>query len=425
MTVSVVLGIGLTVSIFIFLYSPNMPKDGPPLVAAQIATFMQLVQEMPSTKERAALVNAAVASGVAVAKVSREVLQPLPAGLNKGLSWGLTERQLSRYDAVDVIDGMWFPAGPREQVVLALDRENALIFEPAPRSSIWHLLLTPAALAIVIVLIFLLLVSVYAVRWFTAPLSAVASATRSFGESPADMQEVTREGPREIRQLADALNDMRDRIRGLLDDRTRMLTAISHDLRTPLTRLRLRSELVEDFGLREAMLGDIERVNRMLEETLEVMRGTEKAEEVAQVDLPSMIQTICSDFSDVGLDVCYEGPDRLAWPVRASAMSRALTNIVENGVKYGGSALVTLRTKDSVAEIDISDDGPGIPESLRAKVFEPFFKVDDSRSSTDGFGLGLSLAREIVRRHGGDIRLRHRTPNGVIVRITLPCASTN
>jgi signal transduction histidine kinase len=234
---------------------------------------------------------------------------------------------------------------------------------------------------------------------------------------------VNRRGPREIVQVADALNDMRTRIRALLDDRTRMLAAISHDLRTPLTRLQLRAERIGDQDLREGMLHEIARVARMLDETLDYLREDVRSESASRIDLPSALQTICAEFADVGHAVSYEGPAHLTWTCRPSALTRAISNVVDNAVKHGSVVTVSLRgARDGAVEIDVADDGPGIPSSLREKVFDPFFKGDDARTSArrSGFGLGLSIARDVVKGHGGDIDLLDGTPRGLIVRMSLP-----
>jgi signal transduction histidine kinase len=273
-----------------------------------------------------------------------------------------------------------------------------------------------------IVMIFALLLSIYAIRWIIAPLAAVAQAAHSFGRSPKVDPAISRKGPREITQVADAINEMRTRIRALLDDRSRMLAAISHDLRTPLTRLRLRAERVGDAALGNAMLGDITKISRMLDETLDYLREDAKSEELSRVDLPSLLQTICSDFADVGHAVSYQGLARLTCSCRPKALTRALTNVVENGLKHGNAVIVEMAVgRDGSAEIDISDDGPGIPAPLRDRVFEPFFKADNARGD-GGFGLGLSIAKDIVKRDGGHIALLDRETAGLTVRIMLPAA---
>jgi len=271
-------------------------------------------------------------------------------------------------------------------------------------------------------MLFMLLLSIYAVRWVTAPLAEVASAATSFGRSPQAHEALSRRGPREITQVTDALNDMRTRIRQLLEDRTRMLVAISHDLRTPLTRLRLRAERINQDGLRTAILGDLIKVGRMLDETLDYLRDDARSEPVSLIDLPSFLQTICSDFTDTGHAVSYAGPVRLSYACHPRALSRAVTNIVENAVKHGGTVSVALGAiAGDAVKIEVSDDGPGIPAALRDKVFEPFFKVDDARrENNSGFGLGLSIAKEIIKRHGGGIEMRPAEPAGLRVIMVLP-----
>lgn len=297
------------------------------------------------------------------------------------------------------------------------------VAETSAGRDLWHLILAPTVLTVAVVLVFVTLLSVYAVRWIIAPLSSVAAAAETFGRTPDDDRIMSRSGTREIAQVAQALNDMRTRIRALLDDRTRMLAAISHDLRTPLTRLRLRAERIAEQDLREGMLNEITRITRMLDETLHYLRQDVRSEELSRIDLPSILQTICTEFADVGYAVTYEGPSRLIWTCRVGVLTRAISNIVDNAVKHGSAVAVALRQRDDGAvEIDIADDGPGIPVPLRGRVLDPFVKGDDARSPGDrsGFGLGLSIARDVVKGHGGEIDLLDRKPRGLIVRLSLP-----
>jgi signal transduction histidine kinase len=294
---------------------------------------------------------------------------------------------------------------------------------PSAHDRLLHFVVAPSVVTLTIVLVFVTLLSAYAVRWIIAPLSAVAAAAQSFGRSPDASLIVRRGGPREIAQVADALNDMRTRIRALLDDRTRMLAAISHDLRTPLTRLRLRGERVGDQDLRDGILREITHVTRMLDETLDYLREDVRSETASRIDLPSVLQTVCAEFADVGYAVSYEGPPHLTWTCRPSALTRAISNVVDNAVKHGSAIRVALRARAGGAiEIDVADDGPGIPSSQREKVFDAFFKGDEARGAAQrgGFGLGLSIARDVVRGHGGEIALLDRAPCGLIVRMSLP-----
>jgi signal transduction histidine kinase len=418
--VSVLLGMVLTT--FVFLSGATLPKDAPGPVASRIAHITRIVRAAKSLAEADVILTAARNAGVQVERVPMSNLQAMPNDTSLPF-WSLRfMKQLDSQSGVDILEGVRYAAGPKQQLAVRLDNDDALVFDATTGDPLWRLLFTSTALALTIVLVFVLLLSVYAVRWIIAPLAAVAGAAQSFGRSPQDNQTISSKGPREITQVADALNEMRTRIRALLDDRTRMLAAISHDLRTPLTRLRLRAERVNEESLRDGMLADLVNVSRMLDETLDYLREGGKCEAMCRIDLPSVLQTICWDFADVGHAVSYQGPSRLAWVVQPRALTRALVNIVENGVKHGSAVTITLRTERlKRIEIEIADDGPGIPVTLRGKVFEPFFKADSARAQNGGgFGLGLSIAQEIVKRHGGNIALLSREPVGLAVRILLP-----
>jgi signal transduction histidine kinase len=419
--VSVLLGMVLTAAIVLFS-GVALPNNSPTAVALRIAHVTRFVRAARSPTEADIVLTAVQNAGVAVQRVAISDLETLPN--DAGLTFSSRElgRQLETKRGIDVLERLRYPAGPKQQLVARLDADHALVFDATTGASLWLRFLGPTALLLIIVLIFVLLLSIYAVRWIIAPLAAVAEAALSFGRSPRDDHAISRRGPREITQVADALNEMRKRIRALLEDRTRMLAAISHDLRTPLTRLRLRVERVDEQNLRDGMLGDLVKVGRMLDETLDYLREDGKSEAMSRVDLPSLLRTICWDFADMGDPVSYEGPARLACTVRPRALTRARTNIVENGVKHGTAVTVTLKGtgRDGIA-ITIADDGPGIPAALHDKVFEPFFKADSARTQNDGgFGLGLSIAQDIVKRHGGDISLLAREPAGLAVRILIP-----
>lgn len=418
---STILGMVLTILIVIFLSDQAPPNDTPPAVTARIMDVTRIIRAADGPAEADRMLATIRKAGIGVDKIAlSDLVAPPP---NPGLSpkrWAAF-RILEAEPDIEVLKQSFAPAGPAQQVVVKLDADHALVFDTLASDDLWRLIGTPTALVLAIVLIFVLLLSLYAVRWIIAPLASLANAAISFGHSPRDDQTISRRGPREIAQVADALHDMRTRIRALLEDRTRMLAAISHDLRTPLTRLRLRVERVSDAALRNKMLGDIGSVSYMLDETLDYLREDGRTEAMSRVDLPSILQTICWDFSDMGHAVTYDGPARMAWSARPRSLTRALTNVVENGVKHGGTVTVALRSvPQGGIEIEISDDGPGIPAPLRDKVFEPFFKADSARNGMNsGFGLGLSITQDIVKRHGGEIRLRAAEP-GLAVHILLP-----
>jgi signal transduction histidine kinase len=418
--VSVMLGMIFTVAIVVFVFDVTFPGRSASSAAFRISDITRLVRAAATAAEADIVIANAHDTGFAVSRVAISSLAPLSGRNGMPVSSSLVIRRLNAEPGIEVLNGLRNPSGSRYQLAVRLDERQALVFEPTEGISLWRHLLTPTTLVLAIVMIFALLLSIYAIRWIIAPLAAVAKAAHSFGRLPQDDQAVSLKGPREIRQVADAINGMRTRIRALLDDRGRMLAAISHDLRTPLTRLRLRAERIGDAGQSDAMLGDIAQISRMLDETLDYLRDDAKAEAMSRVDLPSLLQTICSDFADIGHSVSYRGLSRLTWACQPKALTRALTNIVENGLKHGHTVVAGIDLgQEGSAEIEISDDGPGIPGPLRDKVFEPFFKADNARSD-GGFGLGLSIARDIVKGHGGNIAFVDRTPRGFTVRITLP-----
>jgi signal transduction histidine kinase len=267
----------------------------------------------------------------------------------------------------------------------------------------------------------LTLLGLWAARALTAPLSAFAKAAEDFsldGTAPP----LPERGPEEIRSVAKALNRMRQRITALIDDRTKMLAAISHDLRTPITRMRLRSEFIEDEGQRGRMLHDLDQMRSMLESVLSFLRNDRKLESMTLVDIASTLQLITDQFADMGHTVAYDGPDHAMAMARPDDLHRCVTNLVENAVKFGAQTRIRLLTSPGLITIEVEDDGPGISDARKEVMLEPFVRGDDARNMDEstGFGLGLSIARTIVLAHGGEFSLNDRKPNGLIVRIRLP-----
>jgi signal transduction histidine kinase len=265
------------------------------------------------------------------------------------------------------------------------------------------------------------LLSLWAARALTAPLSSFAKAAEEFSLDGAAAP-LPERGPAEIRSVAKALNRMRQRITGLIDDRTKMLAAISHDLRTPITRMRLRSEFIEDDGHRSRMLHDLDQMRSMLESVLSFLRNDRKLESMTLADIASTLQLITDQFTDMGHKVVYEGPQHAMATVRPDDLHRSVTNLVENAVKFGAETTVRLIASLDVMTIEVEDDGPGISDARKDIMLEPFVRGDDARNMDEasGFGLGLSIARSIVLAHSGELSLNDREPHGLIVRIRLP-----
>lgn len=265
-----------------------------------------------------------------------------------------------------------------------------------------------------------LLVSFWVVRRITRPLATFATAAERLGKD-VQAPPLPLEGPIEVRRAAQAFNQMQARIRRLIENRTLMLAAISHDLRTPITLLRLRAEFVENEEERRKMLATLESMEQLIATSMSFAREDATREENSTVDLAALLASVCDDLADAGAAIELDAPDRLSYRGRAVALKRAFINLVENAVKYGDRARVTMTATTDQVEIVIDDDGPGIPEEQLREVFTPFYRVEKSRSrNTGGMGLGLAVALAAIQGHGGDIRLVNRQPHGLRAVITLP-----
>jgi signal transduction histidine kinase len=265
--------------------------------------------------------------------------------------------------------------------------------------------------------------SFWAVRRTTRPISDLAAAAERLGRD-VNAPRLPEAGPAEVAQAAAAFNTMADRISRFVADRTTMLAAIGHDLRTPITRLRLRAEFVEDEATRAKILADLDEMERMVAGTLAFARDESAAEPMGRLDLAALLRTIADEANDVAGEevVSVTGPDQLAVQARPGALKRALANLVGNAVAYGGRCMVRLSGPEGgMVRIAVEDEGPGIPEAERERVFQPFHRLEPSRSrETGGTGLGLPIARTILRGHGGDVTIANRSPRGLTATVTLP-----
>ncbi len=265
-----------------------------------------------------------------------------------------------------------------------------------------------------------LLISLAIAAWLTRPLRSMAAAVSQARPHPpfAPLKE---DGPNEVRELAHAFNGMQARIADLIGRRTQALAAVSHDLRTPMTRLRFRAEDVADPELRAALVSDISEMEQMVEATLSYLRGEAADEPARPIDLVPLLETIVNDARDQGRDASLDAPQSLVLTGRLIALKRAVTNLVENAIAYGGCAHLSLKAEDGQAVLTVRDEGPGIPDEQLDMVLEPFVRLESSRSrATGGVGLGLTIARTAVLNHRGSLALANR-PEGVLaVTIRLP-----
>lgn len=334
-------------------------------------------------------------------------LVPVPGPLRQReivMLGGIAEKRLSV--GMRMTDGRWL---------------NMTVGMVTPRP--WHS--SAFLMAFVLMTVTAGLLTLWAVRRLTAPVRTLARAAEALGRD-VNAPPLPEDGPTEVATAAAAFNLMAARIRRFVQDRTFMLTAIGHDLRTPITRLKLRCEFVEDDEMRRKMLADLDELEAMVGATLAFGRDVTTDEAVTAVDLTELARTVLDEAADTRPEqadgITYAGPDHLAIRGRPSSLKRALTNLVMNALNYGASARVTLLLPESgMVTLLVEDDGPGIPLGELDRVFQPFYRVEPSRNNeTGGMGLGLPITRNILRAHGGDVALSNRPQGGARATVTLP-----
>jgi len=266
--------------------------------------------------------------------------------------------------------------------------------------------------------------TLWAVRRLTRPVRDLAAAADRLGRD-VNAPPLPENGPAEVATAARAFNTMAERIRRFVGDRTQMVAAIGHDLKTPITRLKLRAELLDDDEQRRKILADLEEMEAMIGATLAFARDDAATEPSVMVDIAALCRTVLDEATDAAPDlaeaITYAGPEHVAVRVRPVALKRALANLVGNALAYGGAARLTLGQAPGQLRITIEDDGPGIPDAELEGVFQPFRRLETSRNrETGGTGLGLTITRNILRAHGGDVVLRNRPAGGLAAVATLP-----
>lgn len=265
------------------------------------------------------------------------------------------------------------------------------------------------------------LVSILVVRWITGPLRRLAGAADRIGRDPAP-RPVPLEGPDEVRHAAAAFNAMQERIARLVEDRTEALAAMSHDLRTPLARMRLRVGFMPEGEDRARMEADLAEMDAMVARTLDFIREGRDGERARPVDVAAILQTLASDATDRGHDVAYEGPGRAILHLRSGATKRAVSNLVDNALCHG-RAPVRLRIVEEgeMLAIEVGDSGDGIAEADRDRAMSPFVQLDPARAGS-GVGLGLAIAQRFAQTSGGELRLGMAREGGLLARLVLPRA---
>lgn len=304
---------------------------------------------------------------------------------------------------------------------LVLHDGSQLLFT-APDILRGHIITRGVATAAIVTLA-VLMVAAMLVHALSLPLRGLATVADTIGAG--EWEPLEEKGPREVRHLAHAINAMQKRIAQLIEDRTEALAAVSHDLRTPLARLRLRAGFLEDREAQEAIEGDIDEMEAMVDGVLAYLSGEKKREAARPIDLAAILATITDDAADRGDNVTYDGPDRLSLVLPPLAMKRVFTNLVENALNYAGSAAISMQQEDKNVIVRVDDNGPGIPDTEIERVTTPFYRVESSRSRrTGGMGLGLAIVKREIERAGGIFSLSNRASGGLRAEVILPVRST-
>lgn len=332
-------------------------------------------------------------------------------------------KQLGRPEArIEAFEpGDWPADQPdrRYAVLIQLADDSWVEFSVASRS--WGLKEWMRNLIIIgLILLSTFIVALIATRHLATPLERFAEGARRFGvDFRAPPIPVV--GPHEIRQAILAFNAMQAQLQHFVQDRTQMLAAISHDLRAPLTRMRLRGEFIDDAEQQSRLFRDVDEMQAMVNSALEFFRDEARLEHATAFDLAELLHTVVDDFKDAGTEVSFEGAPRFVYMGRPIGIKRALVNLIDNASKYGSEPGVQLKAFMDRVEIRVHDRGPGIAPQFHEQVFAPFFRIEGSRNKhTGGVGLGLSAARATVLEHGGTLTLRNRRGGGLEVKVSLP-----
>jgi signal transduction histidine kinase len=323
-----------------------------------------------------------------------------PRGMARGDPAGLQRHAMRTLD-VRLRDGQW--------VRISGEQEGS-----APALS------TTLIISLLITLLIVTAVVLIAVRQATLPLKQFADAADMLGRN-LDAAPLIEAGPAETRRAAHAFNRMQSRIRRLVDERSRALAAVSHDLRTPLTRLRLRAELVKDDSLRDQLAADMDAMTAMLDATLDYLRGLQDSEAARAIDINALLHSLAEDAAVLGKTISVEGLAQSPYTARLSALRRALQNLIDNAIKYGRSANLRIEDDASTLRLIVEDEGPGIAPAELGRVTEPYYRPDASGSrATGGVGLGLSIVKDIALMHGGELVLANRPQGGLSAALVLP-----
>lgn len=271
-----------------------------------------------------------------------------------------------------------------------------------------------------VLLVSIILLSLLAVRWVTRPLNTLTGAAENLGKDISHPA-LPENGPREVKRAARAFNTMQTRLRRYIEDRSQVLAAVSHDLKTPITRLRLRSALLQDEPLQRRFNRDLDEMEQMVQSTLDYLRGTESKEQPVPININALLESLQDDAEELGWKMTLSSTRVAPYRGRPLALKRCLMNLIENAVRYGEAADVRLEQSERHLTLVVADRGQGVPGNDLESLFNPFYRGEASRArESGGTGLGLGIARNIARAHGGDVILRQGSNGGLEAVVTLP-----
>jgi len=405
-------------------------------VGERIATIVQIIENAPETKRQRVLSYVKSPSMRVELSTKNSVPENTEGNWRPNVLWKSLRAHLEGLDArkftiryVDdqgedkwrtgpLIRGEYGKSISASVQLLSGDWLNfaAAVEAPEPFWSVRFIL------SVIVMIAAVLILSTVVVHYLVEPLRVFSRAAERLGvdiHAPS-LQET---GPREVRHATRAFNEMQKKISKLNDDRMRMLAAISHDLRTPITRLRLRADFIEDEEQSGKALRDLDEMEAMISSLLSYARDDASEESREIVDLVTLLQSVCDDMADMGHEVTFSGKmGRLPYSCSRLAMRRAFTNLLENGIRYGDRVRVYVSKIGDRVFVHIDDDGPGISDAEKEKAFDAFYRIEQSRNrETGGAGVGLYVARAIVRGHGGEINITNRNEGGLRVEVVLPC----
>ena len=414
-------------------FSPDLPPDLERL-AEQSSSVVREVDTAPERRQQAILEGASygrarywLSAGSAASDPSDPDLAPLLGHIRATLPDGASRQILATVRSAAALGASGQDVVPplddgQSLTVVSFAMADGRWLNVAQVNTAEESLWRPALLALLVTGAVIVIATLIVARRLTARFAELAHAAQRVGRG--EMVELLPEvGPLDIRATARAFNQMQARLQRFVQDRTRMLAAISHDLRTPLTSLRLRAELLEDEEAQAHMVRTIEEMQRITDGTLAFARDESAQEDTRSVDLVALVAGTCEDLAYVGKDVMFQPTGELLYACRPDDVKRAVRNLIENAVSYGKCATVSVGSMPDGVRIFIDDEGPGIPPTEFARVFQPFVRLDKARNSASGgSGLGMSIARTVIRAHGGDIELKNRPGGGLLATLD-PCHS--